>query len=131
MATEMKIQVAMEPRRMSSSTPVQFKAATEGGVPTSTVTAEQKPAVSQGGQVEVKPAELEGAVRDLNDYVQNLQRSLQFNIDEDSGHTIIRVVDANTDEVIRQIPSEEVLALARHIRSMDEGEQGLFLQEKV
>jgi flagellar protein FlaG len=76
-------------------------------------------------------ANLEQALQDLNGYVQNVQRNLQFDVDDTSGHTIIRVVDSKTDEVIRQIPSEEVLALARHLKSMGEGEQGLFLKEKA
>jgi flagellar protein FlaG len=76
-------------------------------------------------------ANLEQALQDLNGYVQTVQRNLQFDVDDTSGHTIIRVVDSKTEEVIRQIPSEEVLALARHLKSMGEGEQGLFLKEKV
>jgi len=74
---------------------------------------------------------LEQALQDLNGFVQNVQRNLQFDVDDTSGHTVIRVVDSETDEVIRQIPSEEVLALARHLKSMGEGEQGLFLKEKA
>lgn len=76
-------------------------------------------------------ANLEQALQDLNGYVQNVQRNLQFDVDDTSGHTVIRVVDSETEEVIRQIPSEEVLALARHLKSMGEGEQGLFLKEKA
>lgn len=76
-------------------------------------------------------AHLEQALQDLNGYVQTVQRNLQFDVDDTSGHTIIRVVDSETEEVIRQIPSEEVLALARHLKSMGEGEQGLFLKEKA
>lgn len=74
---------------------------------------------------------LDQAVRDLNAYVQNVQRSLQFDLDDESGHTVVRVLDAETDEVIRQMPSEEVLALARHLKGMSEGQHGLFLQEKA
>ena len=41
------------------------------------------------------------------------QRSLSFHIDKGSGRTVITVVDAATNEVVRQIPAEEVLALSR------------------
>jgi flagellar protein FlaG len=41
------------------------------------------------------------------------ERSLSFRVDEASGRTVITVLDATTQEVVRQIPSEEVLALAR------------------
>lgn len=61
---------------------------------------------------------LENSVSELNDLVQSVQRDLQFSIDELSGSTVIKVLDTKTDEVIRQIPSEEVLALTRNIESL-------------
>ena len=58
------------------------------------------------------------AVRDLNEHVQSVQRELQFSIDENSGHTVIKVLDKETKEVIRQIPGEEALRFAN---SLNEG----------
>lgn len=55
------------------------------------------------------------AVEALNEVVQNQKRSLHFSVDQDTGRTIIRVVDPETSRVIRQIPLEEVLNLARHL----------------
>lgn len=55
------------------------------------------------------------AVSNLNDYVQAIRRELKFSIDEDSGRTVITVVDSETKEVIRQIPPEEVLSLSQHL----------------
>jgi flagellar protein FlaG len=57
------------------------------------------------------------AVSKLNDYVQNVQRSLQFDFDEDAGKSVITVVDRDTKEVIRQIPDELALELARNLNS--------------
>ena len=54
----------------------------------------------------------------LKDLVQSVQRDLQFSIDDFSGKTVITVLDSRTAEIIRQIPSDEVLALARNIESM-------------
>lgn len=65
--------------------------------------------------------ELNNAVNDLNDYVRGMQRELNFSVDEDSGRTVIKVLDPQTHEVIRQIPAEEVLALARHLAAMRDG----------
>jgi flagellar protein FlaG len=56
---------------------------------------------------------LAAAVSKLNHRLAEAQRQLSFRIDESSGRTVITVVDAATNEVVRQIPSEEVLALAR------------------
>lgn len=59
------------------------------------------------------PADVAATVRKLNDLMAERQRSLSFRVDEASGRTVITVLDAVTSEVVRQIPSEEVLALAR------------------
>ncbi len=59
--------------------------------------------------------ELEQAVATLNDYVQNTERKLNFQLDEDAGLTIIRVYDKATDELIRQIPNEEAVSLAQKL----------------
>ncbi|MFP3441498.1 flagellar protein FlaG, partial [Pantoea sp. SIMBA_133] len=47
---------------------------------------------------------------------QNVQRDLQFEIDNDLGQTIVRVVDQQTQEVIRQIPDEVALRLAEKLQ---------------
>lgn len=66
-------------------------------------------------------AEVAEAVGQLNDYVQNIQRDLHFSIDDDTGRTVIKVVDSQSEEVIRQIPPEEALVLARHLEQLSEG----------
>jgi flagellar protein FlaG len=57
--------------------------------------------------------ELERALRTLNATMSAAQRNLSFRVDKGSGRTVISVVDAVTNQVIRQIPSEEVLAVSR------------------
>ena len=68
----------------------------------------------QGGMDAPSVAELTGAIDQLNGYLQETHRGLRFSIDDSSGRTIVRVVDTETNEVIRQIPSEEMLTLIRH-----------------
>lgn len=43
------------------------------------------------------------------------QTDLQFRVDESLGRVIVSVVDAKSGEVIRQMPSEEALRIARHL----------------
>ena len=64
---------------------------------------------------ETKPEHIEDAVREINQHEQFISRELQFSIDEDSGHTVIKVIDSTTNETIRQIPNEEVLKVARNL----------------
>ena len=64
--------------------------------------------------------DLQTAVRNINDYVQKIQRDLEFSIDDASGRQVVKVIDAENEEVIRQIPAEEMLDLARHLAEMNE-----------
>ena len=57
-------------------------------------------------------------VNDLNSLVQNIQRELNFRVDEGSGETVVTVLDSKTDEVIRQIPADHVLAISENIESL-------------
>lgn len=70
---------------------------------------------------------LEEKVAQLNDYVQHLNRNLEFSIDEQSGDTIIKVIDAETKELVRQIPSQEII----DVRNAVDKYRGLLLETKV
>ncbi len=59
---------------------------------------------------------LQMATEQINQSLQTGGRSLQFRIDQNTGRTIISVVDSDTDQVIRQIPSEQVMELAARMR---------------
>lgn len=61
---------------------------------------------------------VESTASRLNEAVQSVERDLQFSVDDESGDTIITVLDRQTNEVIRQIPSEEVLAIRDNIESL-------------
>jgi flagellar protein FlaG len=54
-------------------------------------------------------------VSGINELVHELQRELHFAVDGQSGETVIKVVDRETEEVVRQIPSEEVLRLRQRL----------------
>ena len=73
---------------------------------------------------------LDSSVRNLNDFVQSVRRNLQFSIDSGSGRTVVKVIDADTDKVIRQIPSDEVLAMAKRLEEQA-GEPGLLFGEST
>ncbi len=78
----------------------------------------------QNGNKSVSEVELREAVGQINDYVQKVQRDLSFSMDEGSGRTIIKVIDSDSGEVVRQIPNEQVLAMASYIREVSEESAG-------
>ena len=57
------------------------------------------------------------AAQDVKDYLQQLPTELQFRVDQGSGEFYFKVVDPSTQKVIRQVPSEELLAMARKLRA--------------
>ena len=67
------------------------------------------------------------AVQKIQGTVDNLAHNLRFSIDEDTGKTIIKVMDVHTEEVIRQIPSEEAVEIARTLDKV----QGLLFNGKA
>ena len=58
------------------------------------------------------------AVNAVSDFLQAKKRDLTFSIDEETERSIVKVVDSQSGKLIRQIPSEEVLALAERIKSL-------------
>ena len=74
-----------------------------------------------GSDRHVNNVDLNQAVSELNKYVQNVHRDLLFSVDQDSGNTVIKVIDSESKETIRQIPAEEVLQVAKSIRNTIEG----------
>jgi hypothetical protein len=63
------------------------------------------------------PADLSRVVERLDQFLRENARNLQFRIDEASGRTVVTVLDGATGNVVRQIPSEEVLAMAERLQS--------------
>ena len=73
------------------------------------------------------PQHIQQAVRDIQRAVEPVANNLNFSIDQESGKTVIRVVDSATQELIRQIPSEELMSISRALNRL----AGLLLQEKA
>lgn len=75
---------------------------------------------TQPQAVEANGKSLQSAVETLNSFVQTVQRDLEFMVDEDLNQTVVKVVDSDSGELIRQIPEDIFLELARKLK--DDGE---------
>ena len=64
-------------------------------------------------QAPIDIADLARAAERLQRLAREASRNLEFHVDEASGRTVITVINEATQEIVRQIPAEEVLALAR------------------
>jgi flagellar protein FlaG len=59
------------------------------------------------------PQESRQAVAAANRALEQRARELMFEFDQDAGRVIVRLVDKRTGEVLRQVPSQEMLRIAR------------------
>lgn len=77
------------------------------------------PASTETHAVELSREELEEPIERINSALR--PRGLEFDVSDESSRIIARVIDRETGDVIRQIPGEEVLAVARRIEEMQGG----------
>lgn len=129
---------AAPPAAASSSPPVSPSRVSGAGVPDAPVNvakADGLPAASAvSGASEVREPEtvrLEAAAQKVQEMLQAKSNNLLFSLDRDSGKTIVKVVDAQTEELVRQFPSEEMLALAASLEEFQELQQGVLLKDKA
>lgn len=55
------------------------------------------------------------AAEDIDRFLRDAGHELSFAVDDDTGRTVISVRDPTTGELIRQVPSEEALRIARNL----------------
>lgn len=67
--------------------------------------------------------QLTDTVQELNQHLANYDTNLQFEVDDQYQQVVVRIVDRETKEVVRQIPSERTLALAKFFREMEENQK--------
>jgi flagellar protein FlaG len=95
----------------------------------------EKPALPRVAVPAPKPApaakptqeQVKEAVEEIQRNISSNSTDLQFSVDSASGRTIVRIVDTETREIVRQIPTEEVMKMARALDRM----QGLLFNGKA
>jgi flagellar protein FlaG len=70
---------------------------------------------------------LEQAVEKVSKVVNLYNSELKFTVDPDTNSNVVKVIDKQTDQVIRQIPSEEMLKIAQNLDKI----VGLFVENKA
>jgi flagellar protein FlaG len=91
-----------------------------------------KPAVVAQAPAPVRPPpsrqQVEAAVEAINRSLQPSNNALSFSVDQNSDRIVVKVVDSTSGETLRQIPSEEVLAIAE---SIDRYQKGLLFSQEA
>lgn len=116
-------------------------------LPLTLAAAPSKPAPDKPSSVpasEAPPQKLEGAapagtsttpesaVGQINSHLQQAATDLKIQVDKGTGRTVFKVVDEHTGKVVLQVPSEEVLAMARNLRALDSkmGASGVLVDKQ-
>lgn len=87
--------------------------AVPGSAQTNSIPAVLQPSSTAATDIAVQPAQLVQAIDDLNQRFKDSHTDLRFSIDEDSGRTVVSVVDAQDGTVLRQMPTEEALRVSK------------------
>jgi flagellar protein FlaG len=110
---------------------------TVGGDATPVSGAARAPAAPVETAVAVKAAEALPSEQQVNDALSKLNKTpqaqannLEFSVDQDSKRTVVKVIDQNTKEVVRQFPTKEALAIAKAIdEQQNKGSPGLLIDQ--
>jgi len=77
--------------------------------------------------VSTSQTELDKSIEQIQVMMDLRQRSVQFTTDNESGSNVVKVVDGNSGDVIRQMPAEELLSFMRNLTRM----MGTFIDKST
>jgi len=80
--------------------------------------AETKKPAAAAEEVKVDKNVLENAVKNLNQLMGMFNKSFHFGIDEKAERSFVKIINTETDKVVRQIPSEEILATIARMKEV-------------
>jgi flagellar protein FlaG len=84
-------------------------------------------AQTQAPAAPADPTTVKDAVKAANEAVKTIKSELSFSVDDDTGKTVVRVVEKQTGTLIRQIPSQEMLEIAQALDRL----QGLLVRNSA
>ncbi|MFZ6753131.1 flagellar protein FlaG [Undibacterium sp. Dicai25W] len=75
----------------------------------------------------VDKAQLQHAVSSINKSLQDKGQDVRFSVDQDSKRVVVKIIDQNTNQVLRQIPTEQALEISQSLDKL----QGLLIKQEV
>ena len=85
---------------------------------------------TSNGERQAKAAEVQQSADKVQQLLAKAAPNLTFAVDQDSGRTVIKIVDPATKEVLRQIPAEEILRMDKNIDQMIQRFKGLLIDRQ-
>jgi flagellar protein FlaG len=116
-------QAAMSVSRSSAS--VEDKVADQESVEPKSKVSQEPPAHTNTSKIGVDKAEVEKKAQELQERLDNLSKvkgwTINFSLVPELEQPVIKVIDVETKQVIRQIPSEEMLLISKRLQAMEQG----------
>lgn len=93
---------------------------------------ESKPKAQERRGTGVPKESLEAAAKSVEEFLQNSPSNLKFMVDRDTGMYFFKIVNPDTQETIRQVPTEEILAMAKRLRALSDSKDasGILMDEQ-
>lgn len=99
----------------------------QSAISRSTSTRTELPSQALKGVPATEEEKLRDVVEKANELIMTMNQELNFSVDKDTGKTVVKVVDKRTGDLIRQIPSEEMLEIARALDTI----KGLIIRKNI
>lgn len=116
---------------MSTAQPLPFGSIVKSNAPANPSVVVNKASVSPASDTKqatvVNEEVLKRSVDTINKYLKLFNNSMEFSVDKDSGQIVVKLIDTETQSVIKQTPSKEALELAQDLKKA----QGMFIHTKV
>ena len=84
-------------------------------------------AVESAKKTSISDAEVRHALEAINRFLTPANGNIQFSQDEDTGKSLVKIVDTQTQTVLRQIPTKEAISIAKDLDRL----QGLLVREQA
>ena len=81
----------------------------------------------KGGADSAPSTQLASAISTVNKFIEPVAKNLEFSIDKETNKVIVKLVDAETNEILRQFPTDQMLAIAKTLGKL----QGLLFELKA
>jgi len=104
---------SLPPELKQTAEHVNAKVSAKASITEQAAIAKEKASITQQEQEKksLTPAQLDKVAQQLQDFVGEMNRGLEFTVDKDSGRDVIKVIDKSSGDLVKQYPSEEVLTL--------------------
>ena len=120
-----KLDTLLQPHTLGA--PV-VTASSNATIPTELSLEPQQNTVKQIAEQQPTSVQMQNTVNGVNKMLKQNGQNLEFRVDAETNKLVIKLFDKETGDMIRKIPSDEMLAIAR---SIDRFQQGLLVKQEV